>query len=208
MAIPGDRAIRSATVRRLLQAVAERHRTGGRDFEAARQGRQARSMDENGSKATPSICGRNSQSNFSGAGILCSAAAVQNRLLFCGFGGEVAIYGGPYRRLSLSAIARSRRAHVSGYTESALDWWANRIRLWSDGREPEDAKHVLKEAAKSRRSRDVYVYFDNDVKVKSPTDAMSLSTKLGVGIKTVRDEHDRSLHPGGHPIARPARTCR
>jgi hypothetical protein len=27
----------------------------------------------------------------------------------------------------------------------------------------------------------VYVYFDNDVKVKAPTDAMALASRLGVG---------------------------
>ncbi|MCW2566410.1 MAG: hypothetical protein JWN54_507, partial [Mycobacterium sp.] len=30
------------------------------------------------------------------------------------------------------------------------------------------------------RDRDVFVYFDNDVKVRAPFDAMSLAQKLGV----------------------------
>jgi len=71
--------------------------------------------------------------------------------------------------------------YVSGYTDEALDSWAKRITAWSSGKEPADAKHVLSDPPKSQRSRDVYVYFDNDMKVKSPTDAMSLAAKLGVG---------------------------
>ena len=33
--------------------------------------------------------------------------------------------------------------YVSGYTDSMLDWWANRIRAWSQGKEPADARRIL-----------------------------------------------------------------
>jgi len=69
--------------------------------------------------------------------------------------------------------------YASGYTEPALDWWSSRIRLWSKGKEPPDAKRVLDEPARKRASRDVFVYFDNDVKVRAPFDAMRLAQKLG-----------------------------
>ena len=49
--------------------------------------------------------------------------------------------------------------YASGYTSRALDTWAQRIRRW-------------------HRRGDVYVYFDNDVKVKAPFDALSLMDKL------------------------------
>jgi uncharacterized protein YecE (DUF72 family) len=68
--------------------------------------------------------------------------------------------------------------YASGYTDEALDWWAKRIAAWSSGKEPADAKHILSRPPRSRRSRDVYVYFDNDVKVKAPCDAMKLADKL------------------------------
>ena len=68
--------------------------------------------------------------------------------------------------------------YASGYTDEALDWWAKRIAIWSSGKEPADAKHILSKPAKSRKSRDVYVYFDNDLKVKAPFDAMKLAEKL------------------------------
>jgi uncharacterized protein YecE (DUF72 family) len=68
--------------------------------------------------------------------------------------------------------------YASGYTDSMLDWWANRIRTWRTGKEPPDARHVLDKAPKARTSRDVYVYFDNDVKVRAPFDAMGLARRL------------------------------
>jgi uncharacterized protein YecE (DUF72 family) len=50
--------------------------------------------------------------------------------------------------------------YTSGYTDAALDTWAASVRGWTDA------------------GHDVYVYFDNDVKVRSPFDAMSLAEKL------------------------------
>jgi uncharacterized protein YecE (DUF72 family) len=54
----------------------------------------------------------------------------------------------------------STRLYVSGYTERELETWAAKIRRW-------------------RRTRDVYVYFDNDAKVHAPFDAQRLSKLLG-----------------------------
>ena len=68
--------------------------------------------------------------------------------------------------------------YASGYGDSMLDWWAKRIRAWSGGKEPPDARHLLDKAPKSRKLRDAYIYFDNDVKVKAPFDAMSLAAKV------------------------------
>ena len=52
------------------------------------------------------------------------------------------------------------KIYTSGYSDKALDSWARRIRAWD------------------RAGRDVYVYFDNDVKVKAPFDALNLMRKL------------------------------
>jgi uncharacterized protein YecE (DUF72 family) len=70
--------------------------------------------------------------------------------------------------------------YASGYTETALDRWAARIRAWSDGREPADARRIVAATGPKRASRDVYCYFDNDVKVKAPFDARRLIEKLGL----------------------------
>lgn len=52
-----------------------------------------------------------------------------------------------------------KQIYDSGYSASALEMWASRLRQW-------------------RRSRDVYVYFDNDVKAHAPFDAMALRKRL------------------------------
>jgi len=50
--------------------------------------------------------------------------------------------------------------YTSGYSDKALDSWARRIRAWH------------------KAGHDVYVYFDNDVKVRAPFDALNLMHKL------------------------------
>ncbi|HEY2206242.1 MAG TPA: DUF72 domain-containing protein [Pseudonocardia sp.] len=49
--------------------------------------------------------------------------------------------------------------YTSGYTDEALDAWAAKVRGWS-------------------AERDVFVYFDNDVKVRAPADAMALTERM------------------------------
>jgi uncharacterized protein YecE (DUF72 family) len=57
-----------------------------------------------------------------------------------------------------------------------LKRWARRVVAWSDGQEPRDAVRVIAEPAVHRtRGRDVYVYFDNDAKVRAPVDAERLA---------------------------------
>jgi len=72
--------------------------------------------------------------------------------------------------------------YVSGYTNEALERWAARIRSWTGGSEPADAKRMSSTPAARRRSRDVYCYFDNDVKVRAPIDAHNLMRKLGLPV--------------------------
>ena len=54
-----------------------------------------------------------------------------------------------------------KEIYTSGYTSRALDEWAARVREW-------------------HRRGDVYVYFDNDVKVRAPYDAQALMRQLGL----------------------------
>src|SRR5689334_15577725 len=74
------------------------------------------------------------------------------------------------------------KLYVSGYTDAALERWAARIRAWALGSEPADAKRISTKPAPPRRSRDVYCYFDNDVKVRAPIDAHNLMRKLGLEV--------------------------
>jgi uncharacterized protein YecE (DUF72 family) len=56
----------------------------------------------------------------------------------------------------------AEQLYVSGYTDEALDHWAGTVRSWAAG------------------GRDVFVYFDNDVKVRAPYDAIGLMRRLGL----------------------------
>ena len=73
-----------------------------------------------------------------------------------------------------------KELYASGYSEAALERWAARIYAWATGKEPDDAQRIGGEAVTSN-SRDVYCYFDNDIKVKAPFDARNLIDKLGLG---------------------------
>jgi uncharacterized protein YecE (DUF72 family) len=64
--------------------------------------------------------------------------------------------------------------YASGYEDDALARWASRIRLWSKGKQPDDARLVSAVAPVKAKSRDVYCYFDNDIKVRAPFDARRL----------------------------------
>jgi uncharacterized protein YecE (DUF72 family) len=77
------------------------------------------------------------------------------------------------------------KLYVSGYTSAALDRWAGKIDAWLDGRVAKGSRTIGAHAA-PRSHRDVFVYFDNDVKVRAPYDAMSLAAKLAARRKPAR----------------------
>jgi uncharacterized protein YecE (DUF72 family) len=86
----------------------------------------------------------------------------------------------------------AKELYVSGYDRASLDHWADRISAWRDGAQPRDAMLAAPgRSPRARRSRDVYVYFDNDVKVRAPYDAMNLAARLGQG-EVVRSPRRRS----------------
>lgn len=72
--------------------------------------------------------------------------------------------------------------YVSGYTAAALKEWERKLRAWTSGRIPAKAQCFGPRPAKAKPC-DVFVYFDNDVKVRAPFDAMTLAHKLGIGPK-------------------------
>ncbi|HEX7369232.1 MAG TPA: DUF72 domain-containing protein [Rhodanobacteraceae bacterium] len=74
-----------------------------------------------------------------------------------------------------------KQLYTSGYTDAALDRWADRIRAWHAGSQPQDAVRVIQTPPLRRPSRDVYCYFDNDVKAHAPADAARLIEKLRAG---------------------------
>ncbi|HEY3859575.1 MAG TPA: DUF72 domain-containing protein [Gammaproteobacteria bacterium] len=67
--------------------------------------------------------------------------------------------------------------YKSGYDDASLRGWARRIKLWQTGRQPKDAATISSEKPR-RVKRDIYFYFDNDVKVRAPFDAVRLAQML------------------------------
>jgi uncharacterized protein YecE (DUF72 family) len=84
-----------------------------------------------------------------------------------------------------------KELYASGYSQAALDKWAQRIRTWSEGGQVDDARLASPKPAPKRAKRDIYVYFDNDVKVHAPYDAATLMRKLGM---------QSGLGEQGHPV--------
>lgn len=66
--------------------------------------------------------------------------------------------------------------YASGYGDDALEVWAQRVIAWASGGQPEGraASTIRAEA----RPREVYVYFDNDSKVRAPFDAQGLRSRV------------------------------
>ncbi|HET6802708.1 MAG TPA: DUF72 domain-containing protein [Casimicrobiaceae bacterium] len=73
-----------------------------------------------------------------------------------------------------------KKLYVSGYTDRALDRWCDRMVAWSKGAAPDDAQCISSLPAARCAGRDVFCYFDNDVKVKAPRDARALVAKTAV----------------------------
>ncbi|OON60351.1 hypothetical protein B0920_15265 [Massilia sp. KIM] len=71
-----------------------------------------------------------------------------------------------------------KELYASGYDDAAIAHWAARIRAWRDGGQPPDARLIAQRAPPRRAARDVYCYFDNDIKVHAPYDAQRLIAAL------------------------------
>lgn len=73
--------------------------------------------------------------------------------------------------------------YASGYGKKDIEAWAHRVAAWATGKEPADAERVIAEPAPKRTARDVFLYFDNDAKVRAPYDAEALVTRVGKLLK-------------------------
>ncbi len=68
----------------------------------------------------------------------------------------------------------SEELYASGYDDRALHLWARRVADWTQGREIRETGKIIERHGPKSPSRDVYVYFDNDKKIRAPYDAMRL----------------------------------
>lgn len=81
----------------------------------------------------------------------------------------------------------SKQLYASGYDDVDLDAWAERVAAWARGEQPAagdthpgvpPCAYASTIAPARRQKRDVYVYFDNDAKVRAPFDALGLMTRV------------------------------
>ncbi|HEY2336162.1 MAG TPA: DUF72 domain-containing protein [Burkholderiales bacterium] len=75
------------------------------------------------------------------------------------------------------------KIYASGYTPTALKDWAKRIRAWD------------------RAGLDVFVYFDNDMKVRAPFDALNLMQRLRLAWEPAGEGEFR-MHVAGKRLPR------
>lgn len=70
--------------------------------------------------------------------------------------------------------------YKSRYSAASLRVWADRLRTWRAGGQPDDRELVVPDAKVKRIARDVFCYFDNTDKLHAPKNARQLMQKLDV----------------------------
>jgi uncharacterized protein YecE (DUF72 family) len=70
----------------------------------------------------------------------------------------------------------AQELYASNYDGAALADWAERFRVWAEGGNVPAEQRIAGPA--SRRRRDVFVYFDNTMKVAAPANAQELMRRL------------------------------
>ena len=89
----------------------------------------------------------------------------------------------------------SEQLYTSGYEAEAITLWAERVVSWSGGAAEGTAagnafgrgRFASPETAPTQ-PRDVFVYFDNDAKVRAPVDAQALQARVGELTRTRKQQ--------------------
>lgn len=71
----------------------------------------------------------------------------------------------------------SRQLYASGYGRQSIATWADRIVAWANG-QPAQGNRIRPFASREAHPHAVYVYFDNDMKVRAPADAKALERRI------------------------------
>jgi uncharacterized protein YecE (DUF72 family) len=90
-------------------------------------------------------------------------------------------------------LQRSQESEPDGYAPPDLDRWAGRLRCWASGGEPDDLPRLTTDPPPTTHPRDCFVYMIDGAKVRAPSAAMALMTRLDL---------TRSLPPAASPAAR------
>jgi uncharacterized protein YecE (DUF72 family) len=89
----------------------------------------------------------------------------------------------------------SKQLYASGYEDDALDVWARRVVAWARGGEVTDGRRASAQDAAKRKRRDVFVYFDNDMKVRAPFDAEQLRIRVNRLLAGTAPEREVNKNP-------------
>jgi uncharacterized protein YecE (DUF72 family) len=76
-------------------------------------------------------------------------------------------------------LQRGDDALAAAYPPGEIDAWAGRAKTWAKGSAPDDLKLLAESAASKPRSRDVFIYFIHEGKLRAPAAAMALIERLG-----------------------------
>lgn len=76
-------------------------------------------------------------------------------------------------------LQRSKASYETGYSQSEIDIWSERAKLWAKGGDPEDPQHFGKIGAKKLKDRDCFIFFIAGAKERNPAAACALLERLG-----------------------------
>jgi uncharacterized protein YecE (DUF72 family) len=92
--------------------------------------------------------------------------------------------------------------YTSGYEAGAIRRWAGRVAAWAQGETPKDLRGAEMITANTRGGsapRDVYVYFDNDAKVRAPYDAQQLVERVDALLRAKSRRGSAAPQAGNRP---------
>jgi uncharacterized protein YecE (DUF72 family) len=77
-------------------------------------------------------------------------------------------------------LQRAQESEPDGYPPADHDRWADRLRCWASGGEPDDLPRLTSDPPPSTGPRDCFVYMIDGAKVRAPAAAMALIGHLDV----------------------------
>ena len=68
---------------------------------------------------------------------------------------------------------------ATAYKPAGLDKWAERLKIWAAGGQPDDLPYADNDSKAERKPRDVFVYIIHEGKIRAPQGAMSIMERMG-----------------------------
>ncbi|HET9086199.1 MAG TPA: DUF72 domain-containing protein [Acidobacteriaceae bacterium] len=84
----------------------------------------------------------------------------------------------------------SEQLYTSGYDRTSIARWGERAVAWASGADFVGGDYASQAHPRPRVRRDVFVYFDNDAKVRAPRDARALQSYIDKQLEGIRKPKD------------------